>query len=272
MASLTLPISNLTNLLFADAFHIPFGRFAQRMIAPQIVAAATTYLLLRWRFGKELPASFETSDLAEPSSVVSDQGYFRAATLVLALVLVGYFVGPALHIEPYVVAFGGATVLAFFGVRRRRVGLRTLREISWGLFPLVLGLFVVVRGLENLGIVTVASRWLSITTGHSLGRVLIASGTAGAASNLMNNLPAALLARSVLRVSGGDDAGVFGALLGLNIGPTVLPTGSLATLLVLDIARKKGARVRGVEMIKIGWWMTPIVVLLASITLAALDE
>jgi len=271
VASLTLPISNLTNLLFADAFHIPFGRFALRMVGPQLVAAAATYLLLRWRFRNELHASFDAQGLAEPSSVVADPRYFRAAALVLVLVLGGYFVTPLFGVEPYVVAFGGALVLAFLGVRRRRVGLRTLRAISWGLFPLVLGLFVVVRGLENLGVVTAASLWFSGMAGHSMGRILIASGAAAAASNVMNNLPAALLARDVLQAPGVDHAGVFGALLGLNIGPTIMPTGSLATLLVLDIARKKGEGVRGFEMIKTGWWVTPLVLLLASLTLAALD-
>ena len=271
VASLTLPISNLTNLLFAEAFQISFGRFALRMVGPQLVAAAASYLLLRWRIRNELPTSFDAHGLAAPSSVVADKRYFRAAVIVLALVLGGYFVTPLFGVEPYVIAFGGALVLALFGVRRRRVGLRTLREISWGLFPLVLGLFVVVRGVENLGVVTVASRWFSSTAGHSMDRVLIATGTAAAASNVVNNLPAALLARGVLQGPEVDHAGVFGALLGLNIGPTIMPTGSLATLLVLDIARKKGERVRGFEMIKTGWWLTPLVLLLASLTLAALD-
>jgi arsenical pump membrane protein len=269
IASLMLPISNLTNLLFADAFHIPFGRFALRMVAPQLVAIVATYLLLRWCFRNELPSRFDAQSLAEPSSVVIDRRYFRVGAIVLVLVLVGYFVGPVVQVEPYVVAFGGAFMLGLFGAWRRRVGLRMFREVSWGLFPLVLGLFVVVRGVENLGIVATASRLVSGTTGSSLGHVLIASGTAGAASNVMNNLPAALLARSALQAADGADAGVFGALLGLDIGPTILPTGSLATLLVLGIARKKGVCVRGIDMIKVGWWVTPIVLLLASITLAA---
>ncbi|MBX3188971.1 MAG: hypothetical protein KF819_18265 [Labilithrix sp.] len=269
VASLTLPISNLTNLLFADAFGIPFARFALHMAAPQIVAATATYHLLRWRFRDEIPASFDPESLPAPASVVGDAPYFRVAAIVLGLVLVGYFVTPAFGVEPYVVAFGGAFVLAIIGVRRRRVGVRTLREISWGLFPLVLGLFVVVRGVENLGFVASASRSFADAAGDSTSRVLFAAGAAAAASNVMNNLPAALLARSILH-GPIDHAGVFGALVGLDIGPTILPTGSLATLLVLDIARKKGERVRGVEIVKTGCWLTPIVLLLTALTLGLL--
>jgi len=272
VASLTLPTSNLTNLLFADAFQIPFAHFALRMVGPQLVAAAATYLLLRWRFRDELPASFDTAGLAEPSSAVADPRYFRASAIVLVLVLGGYFVAPLIRVEPYLVAFGGAVVLALVGVRRRRVEVRVIREISWGIFPLVLGLLVVVRGVENLGVVATAAGWFSSTPQHSLARALIASGTAAAASNVMNNIPAALLARGVLQTPEVDDASLFGALLGLNIGPTITPTGSLATLLVLDMARKKGELVGGFEMIKTGLWVTPLVLLLASLTFAALDR
>jgi Na+/H+ antiporter NhaD/arsenite permease-like protein len=47
VGSLALPISNLTNLIFADAFHQTFAAFAARMILPQLVALVTTYAILR---------------------------------------------------------------------------------------------------------------------------------------------------------------------------------------------------------------------------------
>lgn len=271
MASLALPMSNLTNLLFADALRIPFELFAVRMMAPQLVAVGVTYFLLRWRFSADLPC-FESKDLAAPSSAIPDRRYFRFAVSVLVLVVVGYFVASAVHVEPYVVAFGGVAALAVVGVARRRVTAGTLREISWGLFPLVIGLFVVVRGVENLGIVTSAATWVASAPDHSLVRALLTSTTTGAASNLMNNLPAALVARSVLQEAGADRAGVFGALLGLDIGATILPTGSLATLLVLDVARKKGERVAAIEMTKIALWVTPIVLFLAVAAFVLVDS
>ena len=88
----------------------------------------------------------------------------------------------------------------------------------------------------------------------------------------MNNLPAALLTRSALQGADVHDAQLFGALLGLNIGPTILPTGSLATLLVLEVARRKGENVTGVEILKIGAWLTPLVLVLSSLALAVVIE
>lgn len=272
VGSLLLPTSNLTNLLFADTFRVPFVRFALWMLAPQLVALVATYVLLRWAFRGELARSFDVRELAEPWSVVPDRRYFGAACVVLALVLVGYFMAPVLGVEPYAVGFAGAVVLLASGLRRGRVGVRTLREIPWGLVPLVLGLFVVVRGVENAGIVEAAARISATGGGHPVARVFLASGVTAAASNVLNNLPTALLARSVLQAPPPDEARMFGALVGLDVGPTVLPTGSLATLLVLEVARRKGERVSGIEMIKIGWWLTPIVLLLATIPLALMTS
>src|ERR1035437_3992740 len=69
VSSLALPISNLTNLLFADAFHMTFAAFASRMIAPQLVALVTTYALLRWHFRRDLPNGFDGESLPEPATV-----------------------------------------------------------------------------------------------------------------------------------------------------------------------------------------------------------
>ena len=69
VGSLLLPISNLTNLLFADAFRQTFAAFAARMIVPQLVALVATYAILRWHFRRDLPSRFEGESLPEPASV-----------------------------------------------------------------------------------------------------------------------------------------------------------------------------------------------------------
>ena len=160
VGSLLLPVSNLTNILFAGPFRLSFAVFAARMAIPQLVALAMTYALLRWHFRRRLPERFEASALPEPLSVVPSRGYFLASAVVLTIVLVGYFVAPLAGIEVYVVAFLGCGALAVTGAIIGRFRLRLLRELSWGVFPFVVGLFVTVRGLENLGIVEAASAWL----------------------------------------------------------------------------------------------------------------
>lgn len=268
VGSLFLPISNLTNILFADAFHMTFAAFAARMLAPQLVALATTYALLCGQFRRELPERFEVGSLPAAHAVLPSRPYFVACVAVLALVLVGYFVAPLFGVEPYVVAFGGGAALSVAGAATGRVQWRALGEVSWGVFPFVVGLFIAVRGLENLGIVGASVGWLARLRPGSTPELLATAGATAFASNAVNNLPAALIARSVLRVSHSRTGTVLAALIGADVGSIVTPFGSLATVLVLAIARREGEAVREGRMIWLGLRSAPVIVLATTLALA----
>ncbi len=267
VGSLLLPISNLTNILFADAFHLTFASFAGAMIAPQLVALAVTYALLRWHCRHQIPARFDGGSLAEPASVVPHRAFFLTCVAVLGVVLVGYFLAPLAGIEPYVVAFAGSGVLAIAGVATGRVGIGALGELSWSLFPFVIGLFVAVQGLANLGIVGPAAAWLEHLRAGSPAELAAVAGPAAGAANLMNNLPAALLARQVLLSAHASTGAVLAALVGVDVGPMVTPVGSLATMLVLAIARREGAELPATKYMSFGLWATPAIVLPALLAL-----
>lgn len=267
-ASLLLPVSNLTNLLFVNAFDLGFARFAARMALPQVASLVITYALLRLRFRADLPGRFDASLLGSPMEAVPHHGYFCASAIVLGLVFLGYFLAPRVHVEPYLVAFGGAAILFGYGLATKRVGPRILLGPSWSLFPFVIGLFVVVRGVENLGVAVAAAEWLRRHAGEPLTEIVASTAGTALAANAMNNLPAALIARSAIQDAGAGDAAIYGALLGANIGPNILPTGSLATMLVLSVARRKGQPIHGVEVVETGIWMTPLVLLAAVLALA----
>ena len=268
VGSLVLPISNLTNILFADAFHLTFAAFAARMIGPQIVALVTTYAILRWHFRRELPNCFDGESLPDAASVVPNRTYFLVSVTVLVVVLVGYFLAPIVGLEPYLIAFAGSGVLVIAGAATGRVGIRTAGELSWDLFPFVVGLFIAVQGLENLGIVGAASRWLSGMKPASPENLLATAGATALASNIMNNLPAALIARSVLLSSHAHTNTILAALVGADAGPMVTPFGSLATMLVLALARREGEEVRIREFVMLGLWAVPLIVVATALGLA----
>ena len=269
VGSLILPISNLTNILFADAFHLTFAAFAARMIAPQLVALVTTYGLLRWHFRGELPGRFNGESLPEPASVVPSRAYFVACVTVLVVVLVGYFLAPLVGVTPYVVAFAGSGVLAIAGIATGRVGAGAVRELTWDVFPFVVGLFIAVQGVENLGVVGAASGWLAHMRPGSPGELFAAAGVTAFASNVVNNLPAALVARSVLLGSHAPMGTVLAGLVGADAGPVVTPFGSLATMLVLALARREGEDVHPVRLAMFGAWAAPLIVVATTLALVA---
>lgn len=267
--SLGLPISNLTNLLFADKFGTSFAHFAARMALPQIAVMLTLYWLCRWRYRALLRTGFDPRLLESKSTTIAHPGYFRAAVVVLGLVLVGYFAASFAGIAPYVIAFIGVGVLAAYGMAVKRVDLELVRSVPWGIFPFVFGLFIVVTSLERLGLAGVGARMLAGLPDDSLARILGTAFGTTVASNVMNNLPAALVARNTLAATQAGGAEVYSALLGLNVGSNILPFGSLATMLVLEIGRKKGHGAQGWAFTATGIWMAPLAVLVGSLVLAA---
>jgi len=268
VGSLLLPISNLTNLLFADAFHQTFAAFAARMIVPQLVALVTTYAILRWRFRRELPSRFDGESLPDPASVVPNHSFFVVCIAVLAVVLIFYFLAPLMGLEPYVFAFAASAVLAIAGLLAGRVHVRTVLELSWDLFPFVIGLFIAVQGLENLGVVGISSGWLAEMRPGSAEKLLSVAGATAFTSNIVNNLPAALIARSVLLRSHAPMGTVLAALVGADVGPMITPFGSLATMLVLAFARRDGVEVRARQLVLLGLWAVPVLLVLTTLTLA----
>jgi arsenical pump membrane protein len=268
VGSLLLPISNLTNLLFAEAFRQTFAAFAARTIMPQLVALVATYAILRWHFRRQLPSRFDSESLPEPASVVPNHAYFVACVTVLAAVSIFYFLAPLMGLEPYVFAFAASAVLAVAGTAVGRVRIRVVRELAWDLFPFVIGLFIAVQGLENLGIIGVSSGWLAEMRPGSPEKLLTAAGATAFASNIVNNLPAALIARSVLLRSHAHMGTVLAALIGANVGPMITPFGSLATMLVLAFARRDGEEVRTGELVMLGLWAVPVIIAFTTLTLA----
>jgi arsenical pump membrane protein len=225
VGSLVLPVSNLTNILFADAFHMTFGAFAARMIAPQLMALITSYALLRWHFRRELPNHFDGESLPDPASMVPNRAYFLVCVTVLVVVLAGYFLAPLVGLEPYVIAFAGSGVLVIAGAATGRVQVR------------------------------------------APGELFAAAGATAFASNIMNNLPAALIARSVLLASHAHTGTVLASLVGADVGPMITPFGSLATMLVLALARREGEEVRAGKFVMLGLWATPVIVVATALAL-----
>ena len=265
--SLLLPVSNLTNLLFMSGLHLGFARFAVVMALPQLAALAVNYLIFRRIFCADLEATFDADTLPAPASVVTDKAFFAVALATLALVLVGYFVSSLVGVPPYVVALCGCALLLAVGASRRRIAWKWLGgEIAWSLFPFVIGLFVVIRGVENLGLSGVAT--VALDGGRSpFVHILTAAFGPAIGTNLINNIPMALVSIAILSHAGAPAYSVYGALLGCNIGPNLTLTGSLATMLVIASARKRGEDIGAKDFFRAGLVTTPFVLFAGSLAL-----
>jgi arsenical pump membrane protein len=153
---------------------------------------------------------------------------------------------------------------------------RSLREISkgvsWSVLPLVAGLFVLVEAVNRAGALSDVGRLLRWCAATPRFGGFVASFGIAALSNLINNLPSGLLAGGALeafRVSGHIRDAV---LIGVDLGPNLSVTGSLATVLWLIALRREGEPVTGWQFLKVGFLVMPPALLLATLVVSLLSR
>jgi arsenical pump membrane protein len=215
---------------------------------------------LRWRYRGGIAEPVAT-DVGVPALTrggrIAAAGLSVAAVLLVAASALGWPLGTTTAIS------GAGTLLLVAACGEARIG-ATLRGISWDVVPLVAGLFVLVEALDKVGVIGIGSEALRWATGAlpELAPAMVGLATAFG-SNLVNNLPAGLIASSVLRTAEASDAISAGALIGIDLGPNLSVTGSLATLLWLTALRRESIAVGGLAFIRIGLLVMPPALLLA---------
>ncbi len=195
-ASFVLPISNPANLVVFAEHMPPLKRWLARFALPSILSVATTFAVLRLTQRSRLRGGIET--VMEAGSL-SKGG--KAAALGIVLTGVALIASSALDLQlglPTFVA-GLATVLAVLAIKREGPW-ATVKEMSWAVIPLVAGLFVLVEALEATGVLKPLATTLKDAAARSdvgagaLRGIFVAFG-----SNLVNNLPAGLLAGAAVQ-------------------------------------------------------------------------
>jgi arsenical pump membrane protein len=139
-----------------------------------------------------------------------------------------------------------------------------MKEISWEILPLVAGLFVLVEALDRSGVLKALIHVLQIAADRSaMVTTWVAGVTLALICNLFNNLPAGLLAGSVVSASHVPRQVASAVLIGVDLGPNLSVTGSLATILWLSALRRENQQVSAWTFLKLGTLVMPPALLLA---------
>jgi arsenical pump membrane protein len=264
-ASFLLPISNPANLVVYASRLPALPLWLERFTLPSIAAIIMTFLVLR-----ASQRHIIATDLAAGCALPPLTRGAKLAAGGIALTAVALLWASAAGLELGAPTFAAgicATALAL--LLDRRPPWRIVKGVSWGVLPLVAGLFVLVEGLERTGVLAALGAGLEHLAGSpGYGATLAAGGTAAAASNIMNNLPVALIAGSV-----GAGAQVSARLrdallIGVDLGPNLSVTGSLATILWLIALRREKVQVTGLAFLRLGALVMPPALLLALGALA----
>lgn len=263
-ASFLLPIANPANLVVYGAQMPSLGAWMRIFLLPSVAAVAATFVCLRMLARKALAE--EAAAVGEPYRMRA-AGWLALAGIVVAAA--GLLVSSALGIPLGAPTLGaGLMVLVVVAVRDRGAPLRAVRNVAWSVLPLVAGLFMIVEALNRAGMMRLTKAgltWLA-TAPDGVGKFYGGFGIA-LLSNGMNNLPAGLAAGTALRQMGQHGLLAHAVMIGVDLGPNLSVTGSLATILWLIALRRENAEITGWEFLKIGVVAMPAALGLALLAL-----
>lgn len=254
-ASFLLPISNPANLVvFHDAMP-PLGRWLLAFALPCLLSIGATYAVLRWVYRKELGKRIECQVEAQ---VLNANGKFvlASAALMIVVLLTASSMGKDLGLPTCLSALAVTAVVC---IKEKSNPLVLAREIGWETLALVIGLFVMVDAIESIGAMQYTGEWLRWAQRASLATgVLIAGFVVGIANNLVNNLPLGLIVGSTLHAAQAKTPIAEAVLIGIDLGPNLSITGSLATILWLIALRKEKIDVSFWDFLKVGALAMPL--------------
>jgi arsenical pump membrane protein len=259
-ASFVLPISNPANLVVFQGTMPPLTEWLLAFGVPSLLSIATTFYVLRWLFRNDLQALIE-SEVEDHS--LNGNGKFVVASVgvMVAVLLVASYFGKDLGLPTCLAALFITVVVC---IKERSNPLTLAREISWETLALVGGLFVMVAAMESIGAMEYTKHWLAQAESLGMAAGQLATGfVVGVANNLVNNLPLGLIAGSTMQSAHVNRSLADAVLIGVDLGPNLSITGSLATILWLIALRREKIQVSFWDFFRIGVVAMPIALLAA---------
>jgi arsenical pump membrane protein len=263
-ASFVLPISNPANLVVFGNNLPPLLPWLRIFLLPAVAAILATYLAIRGLFWRELQGQIPNV-LEDFRLSVAGKLTVLGVIATAGVLLFCSATGGSLGVPTCITALA---ITLFITLWDRQAPLAVGRDVSWSVLPLVAGLFVIVDALDSAGGLQLARNLLDkLSEWPPLAANLATAFGFATVSNLLNNLPVGLIGASALHASVGSGKLASAMLIGIDLGPNLSVTGSLATILWLIALRRENLKISAWTFLKIGVIVMPFALLLASLGL-----
>jgi len=195
------------------------------------------------------------------------------AAVILSGTIFGFMLYDLIGLTPAVVAMiGGCLMMGFSGEEPSEV----FKEIDWSTVIFLAGLFVMINGMINIGLIEILSEGILNLAGRWPDSLNIAvMWLSGLPSGLVDNIPLTATFAPILSnwVSGGISSDVWwGLVVGANLGGNLTPIGSPSNIIVLGVSEREGHPITLGRFFKICFGVTMVHLFVSMVYLLILHR
>jgi Na+/H+ antiporter NhaD/arsenite permease-like protein len=277
-------IGDPPNIMIGSAVNLTFNDFLVNLAPITLVILPFTLLIFYYIWGRGMRAAEEDRQRImhfNERDAITDVPLLKKSLLVIGLVILGFLFAHALHLEPATIAMGGAATLLLLtsigtdAERQSENVHRSFGEVEWVTIFFFVGLFIVVHGIEHVGLLEMLGNYvLSMTGGDMTVTALAVLWVSAVFSAIVDNIPFVAtmipMIKSMAPAFGGAEnllplwwALALGACLGGN-GSLV---GASANLIVAGFAERAGYRIRFLPFMAMAFPLMMASIVIASVYL-----
>jgi Na+/H+ antiporter NhaD/arsenite permease-like protein len=281
IGGMMLLMGSIPNIIIAVEGELSFNSFLVNVVPLGMILYVVTMLIFIRTFKSELAfnhagdiRNLEFSEWMKQSIEIAgwkshslDRSKMMAAAIMVGTII-GFIIYENINLTPAFVALsGGCLMLMVQGNEPRRV----LSDIDWSNILFLAGLFIMINGMESIGLIEMVSEGLSNLIGGTPFRASIAiMWLSGLASSVIDNIPLSTSLAPIVRGMLTDNLGKhiwWGLIVGANLGGNITPIGSPSTIISLGVSEQEGYPISFNKFFKIGLGLTMLHFLIAMLYL-----
>jgi len=237
-----------------------------------VVILVVTIILFRFMYGRKMKVAQEFRDnimKLDEKKVILSKSLFYKSIVMMALLVVAFMIHGALHIESSVIALSAAAIMILIG---RQDVEETIASVEWTTIGFFCGLFIVVGGLVETGVIGIFANWLGgLAHGQELIALLAILIASAVLSAILDNIPFVATMIPVLLAMQGMNIDVVPLWWALSLGACLGGNGTLigasANVVLSGISNREGYPLTFINYLKVGLPMMLVSLVIAAVYL-----
>jgi Na+/H+ antiporter NhaD/arsenite permease-like protein len=270
-------IGDPPNILIGSYAGLSFGQFVKNLALVCTLCLGVSSLYYLWWHKKDYLKA-EVKDVPRTIAYLKDEYQITDKKLMVqSLLLLGFTIlffvlGGILHLPVSIPALVGALLL----VAISRVDIVELleKEVEWPTLVFFIGLFMVIAGAEETGLIQMIANWVrDVSKGNLTAAIIIVLWVSAIASAFIDNIPFTATMLPIIaflnQTIPGAESGVlwWSLALGACLGGNGTMIGASANVVTVGLAEKAGYHISFVEYMKACWWPMMITVTISMVYL-----